>query len=297
MLLAARHHTGRSMLLASLLAMCKTAGAIQCDGQTLDAANIASVQACTVINGYLMIAGVAGAVELPNLQVVTGYVEVCTVHLRTPACRDPPTWWSISHRSHQLPRLPRSAPTAPQIEHTPEVEPLDACLHRIQPSCARPSALLAVVRSPSAPRDPRRRSPPTDGLQRRPHQPEPPGAHVRRTELLCAPSLPPLAVCALGCLTPPPARGLCRSQISDNTALTSLSVPVLASVGGSFFVRRPTLLPTLPPCFHLLPCVFPHSPSRDHPRRPPSPDWVQRRPHQPERPVARVRWRNLRYGD
>eukprot|EP00962_Isochrysis_galbana_P061822 scaffold45737_cov281-Isochrysis_galbana.AAC.1 len=47
MLLAARHRNERSMLLVSLLAMCKTAGAIQCDGQTLDAANIASVQACT----------------------------------------------------------------------------------------------------------------------------------------------------------------------------------------------------------------------------------------------------------
>eukprot|EP00962_Isochrysis_galbana_P018529 scaffold5354_cov67-Isochrysis_galbana.AAC.1 len=39
-------------------------------------------------------------------------------------------------------------------------------------------------------------------------------------------------------------------QIADHDALTSLSVPVLASVGGNFKVRhtQPPLLPTLPAC-------------------------------------------------
>mmetsp|Transcript_32690 Transcript_32690/g.104327 ORF Transcript_32690/g.104327 Transcript_32690/m.104327 type:complete len:147 (+) Transcript_32690:175-615(+) len=75
MLLAARHHTGRSMLLASLLAMCKTAGASKCGSQTLSSSNIPSVQACTIIDGNLKITA-GGAVELPNLQNVTGDFEI-----------------------------------------------------------------------------------------------------------------------------------------------------------------------------------------------------------------------------
>eukprot|EP00962_Isochrysis_galbana_P061739 scaffold43545_cov343-Isochrysis_galbana.AAC.1 len=43
------------MLLASLLAMCKTAGASKCGSQTLSSSNIPSVQACTIIDGNLKV--------------------------------------------------------------------------------------------------------------------------------------------------------------------------------------------------------------------------------------------------
>jgi len=55
-LLPARHHAGKSVLLISLLAMCKTVGAAsECGSQTLSSSNITAVQECTIIDGDLTV--------------------------------------------------------------------------------------------------------------------------------------------------------------------------------------------------------------------------------------------------
>eukprot|EP00962_Isochrysis_galbana_P059313 scaffold32823_cov198-Isochrysis_galbana.AAC.2 len=87
MLLAARHHTGRSMLLASLLAMCKTAGASVCGTLTLSSSNIATVQACTVINGVLE-------------------VFYLSMHTEWPLPTDPFVWLDLSPSSFRARRSP-----------------------------------------------------------------------------------------------------------------------------------------------------------------------------------------------
>eukprot|EP00962_Isochrysis_galbana_P041861 scaffold15460_cov93-Isochrysis_galbana.AAC.1 len=125
----------------------------------------------------------------------------------------------------------------------------------------RPRACASVYVCAPNPR--RRFHPPADWVQRRPHQPERPGARVRRRILRRAPHTPCCLPCVRSAIRPaPPTRpphmpvtvrpsAVPLPQITSN-ALTILSFPGLASVGEDVFVRH-----THPPASHTccLPCV------------------------------------------
>eukprot|EP00962_Isochrysis_galbana_P016037 scaffold4587_cov89-Isochrysis_galbana.AAC.3 len=168
-----------------------------------------------------------------------------------------------------------SGPPAPQIMYSSEITSVSfpmlasvggdfyvshtqhPCFSHLLPAvCALGRLILPPARATGGP------PPLADFVQPRPHQPEPSGAHVRRRSRQRASHPPPcflhlLLPCVRSIRTPahilvcaPPPAPIRSPQIGFNDVLTSLSVPVLAAVGGFFAVRQTNRLAS-----HLLPAV------------------------------------------